>query len=168
MARAPRACVVREVQHGSATFARVVALRQAVLRTPLGLHYSAADLAAEHDQFHLALFEDETPLASVILQWQRDAQAKMRQMAVDPAFQGMGFGARLVKALEVEAARRSVQRIVLHARASALGFYERLGYTCVGGTFEEVGLPHRRMEKILAVNGMADLTPPRGGDATHW
>lgn len=145
----PRACVVREVKHGSATFARVVALRQAVLRTPLGLQYSAADLAAEHDQFHLALFDDETPLASVILQWQQDAQAKMRQMAVDPAYQGMGLGAQLVKALEAEAARRRVRRIVLHARASALGFYERLGYTCVGDAFEEVGLPHRRMEKML-------------------
>lgn len=167
--RMPRSWVLREVVHGSATFARVVALRQAVLRTPLGLQYSAADLAAEHDQFHLALFEHETPVASGILQWQHDAQAKMRQMAVDQAYRGRGLGAQLVKALEAEAARRGIRRIVLHARASALGFYERLGYTCVGDAFEEVGLPHRRMEKVLPDGEMTGLTLPRGGDdATHW
>lgn len=140
---------IRPVVHGSDAFERVVALRTAVLREPLGLSYRAEDLAAEHDQFHLAAFLAEIPIASVILQWLPDNLAKMRQMAVDPAHQRSGLGARLVGVLETEALRRGVQRIILHARESALGFYVRLGYEAQGESFTEVGLPHRRMEKSL-------------------
>ena len=84
------------VAHGSEIFDRVVVLREAVLRKPLGLVYRAEDLLAEHDQFHLAAFVDEMPVASVILQWLPDGLAKMRQMAVDPRYQRTGLGARLV------------------------------------------------------------------------
>lgn len=37
--------------------------------------------------------------------------------------------------------------MVLHARDSALDFYLSLGYSIVGDPFEEVGIPHHRMEK---------------------
>lgn len=141
---------IRPVAHGSEIFHRVVALREAVLRKPLGLRYQAEDLAAEHDQFHLAAFQGEAPIASVILQWLPDGLAKMRQMAVDPAHQRTGLGAKLVVALEAEARRRGVSGIVLHARESAVGFYLRLGYGVLGEPFTEVGLPHRRMAKALA------------------
>lgn len=144
------AVVIRPVAHGSAVFERVVTLREAVLRKPLGLAYRAEDLAAERDQFHLGAFIDEEPVASVILQWLPDNLAKMRQMAVAPALQRTGLGARLVRALEAEAQRRGVWCIVLHARESALGFYLRLGYEVQGEPFTEVGLPHRRMEKTFS------------------
>jgi predicted GNAT family N-acyltransferase len=39
--------------------------------------------------------------------------------------------------------------MILHARATAVPFYLRLGYTVVGEPFEEVGIPHRGMEKAL-------------------
>jgi ribosomal protein S18 acetylase RimI-like enzyme len=140
---------IRTVAHGSEIFRRVVMLREDVLRKPLGLAYRAEDLAAEHDQFHLAAFAGETPVASVILQWLPDRLAKMRQMAVDPAHQRSGLGGKLVMELEGEARRRDIHRIVLHARESALGFYLRLGYAVRDEPFTEVGLPHRRMEKVL-------------------
>ncbi len=39
--------------------------------------------------------------------------------------------------------------IVLHARESAVGFYETLGYRKCGARFWEVGLPHWEMTKAL-------------------
>jgi predicted GNAT family N-acyltransferase len=37
----------------------------------------------------------------------------------------------------------------MHARKTATGFYEKLGYVISGGEFEEVTLPHVVMEKKL-------------------
>jgi predicted GNAT family N-acyltransferase len=37
----------------------------------------------------------------------------------------------------------------MHARKSATGFYEKLGYTTDGQEFLEVTLPHVVMEKLL-------------------
>ncbi len=41
---------------------------------------------------------------------------------------------------------------MMHARATAVGFYERLAYRRVGGEFLEEGIAHVRMEKALAVS----------------
>jgi len=39
--------------------------------------------------------------------------------------------------------------MVLHAREAAIPFYLRLGYELEGEPFTEVGIPHRRMVKLL-------------------
>jgi predicted GNAT family N-acyltransferase len=38
---------------------------------------------------------------------------------------------------------------MMHARDSAIGFYEKFGYKVTGAPFTEVNLPHRLMEKQL-------------------
>jgi predicted GNAT family N-acyltransferase len=39
--------------------------------------------------------------------------------------------------------------MVMHARDTALGFYEKFGYSSRGDVFIEVNLPHHVMEKEL-------------------
>ena len=137
----------RLVGHGSAEYLETVKLRQAVLRTPLGLVYSDADLAAEADQLHLAGFMGDRPVACAVLQWAMPGVAKMRQVAVRPDLQGQGVGKCLVMAFEKEAGRRGAKQIVLHARQSAVAFYLSLNYQMVGSVFEEIGIPHQAMYK---------------------
>jgi ribosomal protein S18 acetylase RimI-like enzyme len=78
-----------------------------------------------------------------------DGDVKMRQVAVDPQAQGQGVGRALVEASEALARRLDYRRMVLHARETAVPFYERLGYDRVGERFEEVTLPHFKMVKAL-------------------
>jgi len=44
---------------------------------------------------------------------------------------------------------RGFQKITMHARKTAVGFYEKLGYRVCGQEFEEVTIPHYVMEKLL-------------------
>jgi predicted GNAT family N-acyltransferase len=76
-----------------------------------------------------------------------NSEAKMRQVAVAPAAQGRGVGKALVAYSEAVARRAGFQHITLHARETAVPFYLNLGYQKVGEAFEEVGLPHWKMEK---------------------
>lgn len=151
---------IREVAHGSEAYRRVVALREAVLRVPLGLRYAPEDLAVESGQLHLAGFIGDIPVASLILQRQTPTQGKLRQMAVSISVQRKGLGARLLHAMEALAAAQGYTRLVLHARESALEFYRKAGYGISGARFSEVGLPHWRMEKALAP---APAGPPASG-----
>jgi hypothetical protein len=48
---------IREFTHGSDDYRAACALRQAVLRKPLGLDLFTEDLAAERDQWHFGLFD---------------------------------------------------------------------------------------------------------------
>ena len=41
---------------------------------------------------------------------------------------------------------RGFKKIIMHARKSAAGFYEKLGYQVCSSEFEEVTLPHYEME----------------------
>jgi predicted GNAT family N-acyltransferase len=44
---------------------------------------------------------------------------------------------------------RGMKKLVMHARKTAVGFYEKLGYKVTGEEFEEVTIPHYEMEKVL-------------------
>ncbi|RYZ36880.1 MAG: GNAT family N-acetyltransferase [Sphingobacteriales bacterium] len=131
-------------------YEQVIALRQRVLRAPLGLDILNDDLEAEVQQI-IFIYEKEGQVKGCVLLAQYDAETfKMRQMAVDSNEQGKGIGAELINAADMYAVNQGKSRIILHARETAIPFYEKLGYEAEGDTFTEVGLPHRKMEKLLA------------------
>jgi predicted GNAT family N-acyltransferase len=49
-----------------------------------------------------------------------------------------------------------ITHLLMHARLSAVGFYQKLGYEKVGGSFTEVGIPHVRMEKYIHLSAVND------------
>jgi ribosomal protein S18 acetylase RimI-like enzyme len=74
---------------------------------------------------------------------------RLRQMAVVSGLQGKGIGKVLLQFAENIARDRGYKRIVMHARKTAIGFYEKLGYKVTSTEFEEVTIPHYVMEKSL-------------------
>ena len=138
----------RSVAFGSDEYKQTCELRNEVLRKPLGLNLYDEDLKQEQDQLHFGLFDHGNSLiACVIAVPQGSGQAKLRQMAVKAGYEGQGVGRRLLLSLEARLACQGVAQLSLHARISAVGFYEKLGYVRSGDSFVEVGLPHIRMEK---------------------
>ena len=72
--------------------------------------------------------------ASASLVWRKsNKNARLYNIGVDPAFQGMGFGNILLEECELEAIRRGCDKIVLEVREDnpAVKFYKDHGYTFV-------------------------------------
>ena len=141
--------LVRLAPHQSPDYAAAVTLRRAVLRTPLGLDFTADQLAAEGDDTHFVAFDGDILVGAVVMTPYTGETAKLRQMAVAPAAQGKGVGAALLRAFEDHARATGRKAITLAARLTARGFYERSGYAADGDVFEEVTLPHIHMTKRL-------------------
>lgn len=141
--------VCREIPHGSAAYAQAVALREEILRRPLGLRFSPEELAGEAGSFHLVCEWGGGIVGCLVLQPLGEGDIRLRQMAVRADCRGRGFGSGLVVFAEGIARRRGYRRLVLHARAAAVGFYERLGYRVEGPEFCEVTIPHYPMGKSL-------------------
>ncbi len=139
----------REVLFGSAEYEALVALRDEVLRRPLGLTFSAAQLAAERTERHFACYLGGELVGCLLLRRLDDARVQMRQVAVRAQAQGRGVGRAMVESAEAWASALGYRTMMLHAREEAVGFYERLGYARVGGRFMEVTLPHWEMRKTL-------------------
>ena len=70
-------------------------------------------------------------------------------MAVVSGLQGKGIGKVLLQFAENIARDRGYKKIIMHARKTAVGFYEKLGYKITSNEFEEVTIPHYVMEKTL-------------------
>jgi len=75
--------------------------------------------------------------------------AKVGRMAVLPAARGTGVGAQVLEALMQAARQQGFRQVLLHAQASAVGFYRRAGFVARGAPFEEAGIEHQEMVRSL-------------------
>ena len=142
--------IVREIMFGTDAYREECALRQRVLRAPLGLNLHDENLEAERDQLHFGLFDEHGRLAATVtVVALSTTQAKIRQMAVAPEQQRRGCGRLLMQGIEAVLLQRGFTYLSLHARKTAAGFYTGLGYTTRGEDFIEVGIPHVKMSKVL-------------------
>jgi len=140
----------REIRFGTDQYRLACALRDKVLRAPLGLPLGADDLQGEADQLHFGLFATSGELIACVQAIVVSAShAKIRQTAVSPEYQRNGSGRRLMAELESTLSARNFTLLTLHARSTVVGFYEKLGYETDGDEFMEVTIPHRRMAKRL-------------------
>jgi ElaA protein len=77
------------------------------------------------------------------------AQHKVERVAVLPELRGTGLGRDLMAAVEVHAREIGARDLVLHAQASVVEFYEKLGWGSLGPRFFEAGIEHQKMRKRL-------------------
>lgn len=127
----------------------MVALREMILRKPLGLSFSQDDLKNEEQYIHIAFYDDDTLEGCCMLVPLDTTTVQLRQMAVTAGLQGKGIGRSIMQFAENIARDRGYRKMVMHARKSALGFYQKLQYNKVGEEFTEVTLPHFFLEKQL-------------------
>lgn len=131
-------------------FPQVFALREKVLRLPLGLSLYNEDTSGDvADDVFIALTEEKEVIGCLMAKNLGQNLLKLRQMAVAEEWQGKGVGNLLMQKAEADAVAKGFKKIELHARQNAIGFYEQLGYKGSGELFMEVTIPHRTMEKFL-------------------
>ena len=108
------------------------------------------DLSDEADQYHFVAMENDTAQGVVVLAHTDNPNiGKLRQMATSETIRGTGFGTQLVDALEDFARSIGMNEIQLHARHYAVDFYKKLNYEICSAAFEEVGIQHFKMRKII-------------------
>ncbi len=137
------------IDHGSPEYQQMVRLRNDMLRKPLGLTFTQAELDNEEGDVLMGAFEDDRILGCCLLTKIDDSTVRLRQMAVPNSLQGKGIGRALMIFAENVARDLGYKTLLMHARKTATGFYEKLGYNSTGGEFEEVTIPHLVMEKKL-------------------
>lgn len=140
---------LRIIDHGSGDYQKMIGLREIILRKPLGLTFSPEELESEKKDILIAAFEDERMVACCVLTVENGKSARLRQMAVAAEVQGKGVGRALIHFAENVARDRGYRKVTMHARKTAVGFYEKMGYAVSGPEFEEVTIPHFTMEKSL-------------------
>ena len=140
---------LKQIDHGSKAYQQMVQLRMEVLRRPLGLTFTKEELDNELNDILIASFDEDKMLGCCILTKIDDKRIRLRQMAVQKNLQGKGIGESIIGFAEVIARDRGYKILTMHARDTAIGFYEKFGYVIKGEQFEEVKTKHHIMEKKL-------------------
>ena len=125
----------------------VIALRQAVLRPGLPREASIYNVDALPTTRHLVAVVDGDArivgCATIFpepFEGRADA-SRLRGMAVAPEVRGAGVGRKILLAIdEMMRAHTPVPLLWCNARVTAIGFYQRCGWTVVSGEFDVPGI----------------------------
>ena len=110
------------------------------------LEWDAADAVCLHAVAYNRL---GVPLATGRLLDHAPGVAKIGRMAVQAPMRGSGVGRAVLDALLQAARARGDREVLLHAQTSAAAFYRRAGFVPQGPAFEEAGMPHQAMLRVL-------------------
>ena len=127
----------------------LLALRHAVFVEEQGV---PLDLEIdEHDEeaVHLVALDGDRIVGTCRV-LQAGDQAKFGRLVVAADARGRGIGAALLDEAERRARAMGAARMILAAQTSAVGLYDRAGYTARGEVYLDAGIEHVTMEKPLA------------------
>jgi len=97
---------------------------------------------------HIVALSEELPVAASRLRFV-DGYAKFERICILLAYRKYGLGRLLLARLEELARAEGAGKAVLHGQVQAEGFYEKLGYSREGEAFDEDGILHVKMVKVL-------------------
>ncbi len=101
-------------------------------------------LPNDEEGLHYGLFENEQ-LISVISMFVKGEQAQFRKFATDTAYQGKGYGSKLLTYLIDTAKGVNIKELTCDARVTAIGFYEKFGMETDSEVFQKSGKDNVRM-----------------------
>ncbi|MFM7709798.1 MAG: GNAT family N-acetyltransferase [Ferruginibacter sp.] len=140
---------LKQIEYGSTAYHDLVQLRLQLLRKPLGMQFTAEELSNDREDILIASYEEEELLGCCMLKPVNQDEIRLRQMAVRDDQQHKGIGASIITFAENIARDKGFRYVIMHARDTAIGFYEKFGYQIDGDGFVEVNLPHHLMRKKL-------------------
>jgi len=140
---------IKQIKYNSSEYFSAVVLRDEILRKPLGIVFTKQFLQQDENDLMFVLIEDDKICATLNYSILSKSSLKMRQVAVCNSMQAKGFGKKLVGFSEKKIKDLAYSRIELHARETAVRFYEKLNYKIIGEGFYEVGILHYKMFKDL-------------------
>lgn len=144
----PGLTVVR-IERDDPHYAAERRLRYEMLRRPLDMPLGSEENPREADAWHWVALDSANRVVGCVLWLPGEGRSgRLIQMAVSPEVQKSGIGRLLVMALE-DGVRATADEVTLHARDTAIGFYQRLGYSTYGEPFTEVGIAHAHMHKRI-------------------
>lgn len=106
----------------------------------IGLHFGA---------FYSVSGDDSGTIVGVASFFVDATSARLRKMAILPEMQGRGCGTGIIDSAVDHFKSNGITLIWCDVRASAVGFYNRLGFEIEGDTFLKDGILYMKAQKSL-------------------
>ena len=99
------------------------------------------------DCLHCFLVENDTVVACLRAQYTNKAKKEVKIGRIVTLTHGGGIG-KLLMTESISAIKEKMpfNRLFVHSRDSAIGYYEKMGFVTVSESFDDCGVPHVEME----------------------
>lgn len=136
-----------DIDFGSTRYDELVELRYKILLEPLGLKFLDSHRQKEMNYLHIGCVEclDDKLVGGLMLAPVDNDNVRLLQVAVDTKYQREGIGRAMVEYAKQRAREAGYKRMFIHARLTAIHFYEKIGFHQEGDIFEEQGLTFAKM-----------------------
>jgi predicted GNAT family N-acyltransferase len=151
---------VKLIKYQSQEFQQACQLRYELFFAEHSLPWDIVQDERQAEYFHAAILIKNSVVAYGQLVPQNNSVYQISQVVVKSGYQGQNFGSRILlflieQAKQQEAIakrRRSLIALTLHARITAVGFYQKFGFQTHGKQFPSTttGIPHITMNKSLS------------------
>lgn len=103
----------------------------------------------DDESIHILAYLNEKAVGTTRLRFLADQTVKLERFAVLPEARGLGIGRNLMTYILEWLTQKQASTIWMNAQVAVRGFYEKFGFVPEGNVFEEAGIPHIRMKKLL-------------------
>lgn len=140
---------IKEIEYGSCLYDEIINLRDLVLRKPIGLSIKDDDLSKEPGFIHIGVLEEDKIIGTCQFMPLSSTRVRMKQVCIHPTMQGKNIGTKMFEFALALLASKGIKEVEVHARATALKYYEKNGFKAIGEPFTEVGIKHYYMERLV-------------------
>ncbi len=110
-------------------------------KVPEHLEIDGYDESSEH----LLIYQPNTNTPIATCRCRKTSEGiKIERFATEKTMRKHGFGKFLMETV-LKKHQKTNDILYLYAQINVIGFYEKFGFYCIGKTFEEAGIQHRKM-----------------------
>ncbi|WP_446380408.1 GNAT family N-acetyltransferase [Coleofasciculus sp. E2-BRE-01] len=129
--------------------AAIQGVRRSVFHIEQGVDPSLDLDGKDETADHILAYVENQAVGTVRVRYLDHQTAKIERLAVLSEFRGQGIGKRLMQEALNIAANKQINTVVIHAQDYVKSLYLKLGFLPEGELFEEAGISHVKMIKLL-------------------
>lgn len=128
------------------------AVRRQVFHIEQGIDEAEDFDGRDKDADQFVAYLGDKPVGTARVRFLEDGVGKVERVAILKQYRGKDYGLDIMQHILGHLRIKGTSKVVLESQLYAAPFYEKLGFVKVGEEFEEVGIPHIKMEIDLDPN----------------
>ncbi|MFN6470146.1 MAG: GNAT family N-acetyltransferase [Nostoc sp. SerVER01] len=130
-------------------FPAIAAIRKSVFQEEQGVDPALEFDGKDEISDHLIAYLDDKAVGTTRIRYLDEKTAKIERLAVLSTVRGQGIGNKIMENALLFIASKNIREVVIHSQEYVKSLYQKLDFVEEGEIFEEAGIPHVKMRKIL-------------------
>ena len=101
------------------------------------------------DVNHFLIVQNNQYVGTFRCLYENSETIHLQRLCILKEFRGLDLGQSALSFIEEYYKKKGIKKVILNAQISAIPFYEKSNYNIISDEFEEAGIIHKTMEKLI-------------------